>query len=63
MLFATAFHINKPGFIAVWLALKVAAGWKLWEPGRNRFEVFVTGNALCLGCAYVGARAIAAVIR
>lgn len=63
VLFATAFHIGKPGFIAVWLGLKIAAGWKLWEPGRYRLEVFVTGNALCIGCAYVGARAIAAAIR
>ncbi|MCX5794656.1 MAG: hypothetical protein NTY77_04070 [Elusimicrobia bacterium] len=63
VLFATSFYINKPGYIAVWLGVKVAAGWKLWEPGRNRFEVFVTGNALCIGCAYIGARAIAAVLR
>lgn len=63
LLFATCFYINKPEYIAVWLAVKVAAGWKLWEPGRNRFEVFVTGNALCIGCAYIGARAIAAVLR
>jgi hypothetical protein len=63
VLFASAFHINKPEYIAVWLALKVAAGWKLWEPGRNRFQVFLIGNALCIGTAYLGAKAIAAVLR
>jgi hypothetical protein len=63
VLFASAFHINKPEYIAAWLGLKVAAGWKLWEPGRNRFQVFVIGNALCIGSAYLGAKVIAAVLR
>ena len=63
VLFASAFHIGKPEYIAVWLGLKIAAGWKLWEPGRNRFQVFLIGNALCIGSAYLGAKAIAAVLR
>jgi hypothetical protein len=63
VLFASAFHIGKPVYIAVWLALKIAAGWKLWEPGRNRFGVFVIGNGLCIGSAYLGAKVIAAVLR
>jgi hypothetical protein len=63
VLFASSFHIGKPGYIAVWLGLKIAAGWRLWEPGRNRFQVFLIGNALCIGSAYFGAKAISAVLR
>lgn len=51
VLYPTSWLVGKPEFIGVWLALKTAAGWKLWqkETGpRAHFQMFLIGNALSI---------------
>jgi len=55
-LYTTVFIVNQPAFVAVWLALKVAAQWKRWEgEERGTYSVFLIGSALSLIIAYLGA--------
>jgi hypothetical protein len=61
ILYPTALLIGKAEFIGVWLALKVAGHWSLWTgdyKGRNRFNMFLIGNALSIITAFVFARII-----
>lgn len=53
ILYPTSFLVGKPEFIAIWLALKTAGQWKLWQEGhkdlyegRRYFQMFLIGNAL-----------------
>lgn len=49
VLYPSSFLMGKPEFIGVWLALKVAGQWKMWQDnqvGRRRFNRFLVGNAL-----------------
>jgi len=49
-----AWLVNRPEFIGIWLALKVAGGWEAWAKGRRiiwstnnvRHEALVTGRHL-----------------
>lgn len=64
VLYVASIHLQKPEFIGVWLALKVAAGiWK-WNKGANgkmpppnrlNFNIFLVGCALSVLYALVGA--------
>lgn len=56
-LYVTAFSVESYAFVGIWLALKVAGGWKRWNEdkgGRVVFTVFLMGNALSLAYAFVG---------
>ena len=56
LLYTTAFLLNQPGFVAVWLALKVASQWKRWQgEERATYNVFLIGSGLSLIMAYLGA--------
>jgi hypothetical protein len=67
-LYVASFQIGKPEFIAVWLALKVAGQWKLWEegrtadgvelPGRLFYNLFLIGSGLSIAYGTVGAQLI-----
>ncbi len=51
VLYPTSFLFGKPEFIGVWLAIKAAGNWKLWQvdvEGRIRFQLFLIGNALSI---------------
>jgi len=61
VLYPTSFLLNKAEFIGVWLALKVAGQWKLWQEGqegRRRFNRFLVGNAVSIFVAFITYRAI-----
>jgi len=65
VLYPTSLIINKPEFIGVWLALKVAGHWKFWEKGykgRNRFNMFLIGNSFSIAFAFVGSLLIRALV-
>ncbi len=54
ILYTTAYIIGQEVFIGVWLAVKVARGWKVPEEPEARassvvrYNVFLIGNALCV---------------
>lgn len=54
ILYTTAWIISQEVFIGVWLAVKVARGWKVPEERKAtassvvRYNVFLIGNALCV---------------
>lgn len=55
-MYAAAWFLGYPQFIALWLTLKVAGQWKLWETeeaGRARFLVFLIGNAFSISFAVI----------
>ena len=55
-LYTTVFLLNQPGFVAVWLALKVASQWKRWkDEERGTYNVFLIGSGLNLIISFVGA--------
>jgi hypothetical protein len=63
-------QIGIPEFIAIWLGIKTAGGWKHWTKehwyytgddgkeikiiGRNAFNVFLVAQALSIGFAAIG---------
>ena len=55
-LYMSSLLMNYGEFIAVWLGLKVAGGWKRWqEPdGRYYFSITLFGSGLSLLYAVVG---------
>lgn len=70
VLFIASLQIGIPKFIALWLGLKTAGGWKHWNEeywkytgedgkeikvlGRNTFNIFLIAQALSIGFAGVG---------
>jgi hypothetical protein len=51
ILYPTAFLMGHAEFVGVWLAVKVAGQWNLWlddRHGRNRFNMFLIGNAMSI---------------
>lgn len=59
ILYPTAWLVDRPDFIAFWIALKTAGQWKAWQngaehEGRRRFLVFLIGSALSLLFASLG---------
>ncbi len=57
--------INKPDFIGGWLAIKVGGNWKIWQEGhsgRNRFNMFLIGNAVSIIIAVIFAHIIRAAV-
>lgn len=64
-LYPTAWLVGKPEFIGILLALKAAGQWKFWQEGysgRNRYQMFLLGNALSIGCGFIMFRIVRAVI-
>jgi len=71
-LYVIALRNNAQVFIAAWLAMKVAGGWKQWSegvlddygkvvvPGRHITNVFLVGNGLSLAFAFAGFRMLRA---
>jgi len=67
MLYTSSLLIGRPEFIGLWLALKVAGGWKGWsEPvkapdgkivinGRDLFSVFLIGSGFSIAYGVTGA--------
>jgi hypothetical protein len=64
VLYPASLLLNKPEFIGVWLAIKVAGQWARWSgdrvegapsdldalnQGRRRFNAFLVGNAISIG--------------
>ena len=66
-LYTTSMLLKQPQFIGLWLALKVAGGWKGWsEPvktpdgkivlnGRDLFSVFLIGSGFSIAYGITGA--------
>ena len=65
-LYTASWYIGEPGFIVVWLGLKVAGSWQGWSQGQkiqgqivvsgqSLFNVFLLGSGLSLAYAIVGA--------
>jgi hypothetical protein len=64
-LYSAAWQFRRPEFIAVWLALKVAARWNLWSEdkevggrivsGRSVFNIFLIGNGFSICYGVMGA--------
>jgi hypothetical protein len=64
VMFTTAWLLEKPEFILLWIAIKVTGQWKRWGednevgglivPGRDIFNVFLLGSALSMIYAIVG---------
>ena len=67
-LYVASFQLGKIEFIGIWLALKVAGGWKRWGEekkfdgrlilGRSFYQIFLIGNALSVGYALTGAKLV-----
>ena len=65
-LFVGALQHDRGEFVAVWLALKVAAQWKGWEQGvgsgsakvqgRDLFNVFLVGSGLSIAFSALSVR-------
>lgn len=53
-LYIIAFQIEKPEFVGVWVALKVASQWKKWSE-KTGYNIFLTGSGLSIIYALVGA--------
>lgn len=61
-LYTASMQIGQHGFIAVWLALKVASGWKRWgegedekpQSGRAIYHIFLAGTGLSIAYAATG---------
>ena len=56
ILYSMAFILGAPGWVGVWLAIKVAVQWDRWK-GENRgtYNVFLMGSALSILIAFLGA--------
>ncbi len=56
-LYTTGFLIGLPEIISIWLALKVAVRWSVWnhKNRRNTYNLFLIGNALSVLLSYLGA--------
>jgi len=70
VMFIASLQVGIPQFIAIWLGIKTAGGWKHWTEeclipsdrdgkeikilGRHIFNVFLTAQALSIGFAGVG---------
>ena len=52
MLYVTALSASRPEFVAVWLAMKVAG---VLSDSRSAYNIFLIGNGLNLGFAFLGA--------
>ncbi len=51
ILYTSSFLVGRPEFIAVWLGLKVAGHWDLWQEGqagRARFNRALVGNGMAI---------------
>jgi hypothetical protein len=70
ILFIASFQVGIPQFIAIWVGLKTAGGWKHWTEeiwihkdangkeieilGRHTFNIFLVAQALSIGFSTVG---------
>lgn len=64
-LYTAAWQLAVPGFVGIWLVLKVAGGWKGWTEdlsvsnarvsGRTVFNVFLLGTGTSLAYGVIGA--------
>ena len=52
-LFTTAFLMQQPAFVAIWLTFKVAAQHKDWK--RETYTVFLIGSGLSIAVSFLGA--------
>ena len=54
VLYVASWLVGRPEFIGVWLALKIAGGWKAWYDGRDVNGVHIEGryhfNVFLIGC-------------
>lgn len=54
--YTAALIIGVPGWVAVWLAMKVAIRWKRFEAARKgTYNLFLIGNALSIMFGLIGA--------
>ena len=68
VLYTSAWLANKPEFIGVWLAIKVAGKWDRWTKdgdvngkkihGRTFFNIFLIGSGLTVLYSVIGAKII-----
>lgn len=56
-LYTGALLVGAPGWIPVWLGLKVATHWPGWSNSESRvtYNIFLIGNALSVAIGFVGA--------
>jgi hypothetical protein len=50
-MFVSAWFLNFPQFIGLWLSLKVAGGWKMWQEdahSRGCFTIFLIGSGVSI---------------
>lgn len=59
ILYVASLQLAAPEFIGIWLALKVAGGWKRWSERRQIFQVFLIGSGFSVLYSVVGFRMIA----
>lgn len=55
-MYVSAWFVNFPQFIGLWLSLKVAGGWKMWQEddnSRGHFTIFLIGSGLSIFVAIV----------
>jgi hypothetical protein len=73
-LYVSAIKVGKPEFIAFWIGIKTAMGWSHWQqlefkhvnpdgtkipiPGRQSFNIFLTGTGLTISFSLVGSQLI-----
>ena len=66
-LYTAAPILGRPEFVAVWLAMKVAGQWKVWEEegvqgkvsGRAVYNTFLVGNAVSIAYGVTGGLLVA----
>lgn len=58
ILYVASLQSGAPEFIGIWLALKVAGGWKRWSERRKIFQVFLIGSGFSVLYSVVGFRMI-----
>jgi hypothetical protein len=67
-LYVAAILAGHPEFIGIWLALKVAGQWQVWNAGisevsgRTIFSIFLIGSGLSIAYSYVGALVVAGLL-
>ncbi|MGD1047058.1 MAG: hypothetical protein ABR936_17275 [Bacteroidota bacterium] len=57
LMFTTSWLVDKPAFIGIWLALKVASQWKGWSE-KAGYNIFLVGSGLSILYAVLGAMEI-----
>lgn len=58
ILYTTALFTGETTIIGVWLGLKLASQWKVWNDSRKIFNISLICNVMCLFYSWVGFKLI-----